>query len=1013
MYQVYCDGFPIHDLRSEELILTDPNVTLADNDSGSFEFKISPKHPNYNDIRKLKSEIRVLHNGVEIFCGRPTEEKKDFYNNKVYYCRGELTYLSDSIQRPAEYHNMTVRGFLETLIASHNAQVIESNIAIKFNAACAGESANWDNLSLYYRQGGKLFRVLNKVRADTIAGQTFIVPTLDFYVYWHTDTSVNDFYGFSIDSVTMTSAPTTTAEEIASLPAYQVTETTNVTDVQSQHNPYQNNVNLLWHYTHNETGGYSGKKTFVVGQVTVVDNNDSLYRYTNYEDTLNCIKDKLLKRLGGHLRIRKVGGVRYLDYLADYPNTSDQTIEFGKNLLDFSQTIDASDIATAVIPLGAKLEESTIEALEERLTIKSVNGGSDFIFNQTAVDTFGWVFRKVEFDAVTVPANLKRKGEEYLSDVQFESLVLDVTAVDLNNVNVDIQRIHLLDMVRVKSEPHGLNRLFPVTKLTLSLDKPESDKIVLGSEKASNTVTGSNSSTKVSIMERIESIPSKSSILNEAIDNATALINSATHGHIVTTASEQLIMDTDDTETATKVWRWNLNGLGYSSTGYNGTYTAAITMDGQIVGQRLVGGSVSAEKLSVAYRTTVEQAISNAESNANSETDRKLTYYPTTVEVTTAIQNSADSILISAKAEAVEYTDSMLSAYATKAEIKVKTDAIESTVSRKLNSSDFTTKLTQSAYYVRLAWNNCSQYIQFEGSELNVYDYSDYKLMSLNSSGQWFYRDGSTIGMMGTNHMTGHPEFKGLVFDLEYNAGYMCWAAKDSSNASSYTIKLVYYHNTSLGNKKGLHFDCPTYMNGNLYLTDSQKINVYTDGSVGYSGEFNFYGGAYVNNGFGIGQGDFTIYNNVNCNFYSNIDMHGYSIKNQSDARMKKNIEPTEVDGLMVLNSFDLKKFDWVQDGIHEDIGIIAQQLQLVAPDLVSEAPDGHLSIKTTKFIFYLIKAVQQLSEHLGLDYEKTEWSDTYTLLEKKVFCKKLCDGTKVENHQEVIHEPIKLPIRK
>ena len=86
MYQVYCDGHPLHDLRSEELILTGASVQLEDNSAGSFEFSISPLHPEYENIRKLKSEIKVLHNGVEIFCGRPTEESKDFYNNKNFHC---------------------------------------------------------------------------------------------------------------------------------------------------------------------------------------------------------------------------------------------------------------------------------------------------------------------------------------------------------------------------------------------------------------------------------------------------------------------------------------------------------------------------------------------------------------------------------------------------------------------------------------------------------------------------------------------------------------------------------------------------------------------------------------------------------------------------------------------------------------------------------------------------------------------------------------------------------------
>ena len=1007
MYQVYCDGIPIHDLRSEELILNDPKLTLQDNDSGSFEFKISPNHPYYNHIKKLKSVIRVLHNGVEIFCGRPTEESGDFYNNKIYFCKGELDYLIDSIQRPAEYHNMTVRGFLETLIEIHNAQVIESNIAITFNSQCAGESNNWDYLYLYYVQNGKVYRVLNKVRANDLAGKTFVVPTLDFYIWWHTDSSVNNYYGFSIDSVELTSDATTAAEQITSLPSYTVVNTSTVSDVQTHHNPYDNNSNLFWHFTKVVPSDYVGQKTFRVGQVTVVDNNDSLYRHTNYENTLSCIKEKLIKNLGGHIRVRSVDGVKYIDYLADYPNTNAQVIRFGENLLDFSQSIDATDIATAIIPLGAKISDGESE---ERLTIKSVNNNCDFIYSQSAVDTYGWVFRTVEFDAVNVPSNLLRKGQDYLSNIQFEKLVLEVTAVDLNNLDVNIERINLLDRIRVVSEPHGLDRYFPVTKLTLSLENPENDTIVLGTE-SSTSLTSSNVGSNSDIIERIESIPSESEILQEAIANATALINSATHGYVVTTANEQLIMDTDDVETAQKVWRWNLNGFGYSNTGYNGTYVPAITMDGQIVGERLVGGSVSAEKLDVAYKTSVEQAIELAESNANDATDAKLTSYYTKVQVTTAIKNSADSVLISAKQEAVEYTDNRLKNYSTSAEIKVKTDAIESTVSKKLNTSDFTTKLTQSYSYVRIAWNNCSKYIQFEGSALNIYDSSDYKLMSLNYNGQWFYKDGSTIGKIGTNSLSNNSNFRGLVFDLEYSAGYMCWAAKDSSNASSYTTKLVYYHSTSNGNMKGLHLDCPTYTHGNLYLTDSQKINIYNDGSIGYNGEINAYGGLYVK-GLEVSN-SMKVYSNVSLDFYSDLDMHGWAIKNQSDVRMKKNIQDTSVDALNILNSFDLKEFDWVQNGEHENIGIIAQQLQLVAPELVSEELDGHLSIRTTKFIFYLIKAVQELSERIGLDYEKASYSDPYSLLDKKVFCAKLEDGTLAKTAEIMVHEPAKIPIRK
>ena len=127
------------------------------------------------------------------------------------------------------------------------------------------------------------------------------------------------------------------------------------------------------------------------------------------------------------------------------------------------------------------------------------------------------------------------------------------------------------------------------------------------------------------------------------------MIHSATNGHVVTTADEQLIMDTADKKTARKLWRWNLNGLGYSKTGYNGKYDTAITMDGQIVGERLVGGSVTADKLSVSYKSSVEKQITDAIDDSNDYTDKQLKSYWTRVEVETAIKNTKDAVLISAK----------------------------------------------------------------------------------------------------------------------------------------------------------------------------------------------------------------------------------------------------------------------------------------------------------------------------------------------------------------------------
>ena len=685
MYRVYCNNSPLYDLRDEDLVLISPIVKIGENTAGSFEFSILPKHPHYEEVNELTSVITAYDGDEEIFCGRVVEITKDLYNRKKVICEGELAYFNDSIQRPARYQGLTVRGYLETLVNIHNQQVKNQGI----------------------------------------------------------------------------------------------------------------------------------DKTFKVGAVTVQDKNDYVYKYTNWESTLEVIKTDLLKTYGGYLRIRKENGVRYLDYLADYPNTNTQVIEFGSNLLDFTHDMVASDIVTAVIPLGARLEDVTeVEGLDAYLTIKDVNGGVDYVYSQEAVKSYGWIFKTVKWDDVHVADNLLKKGKEYLTDIQFAQITLTVSAVDLHMLHVDMERIKVLDEIRVTSSPNGLDRFFPVSEMTIYLDKPSNNKLTLGTSYSKNSLSTKTESNMTSIKDKIDSLPNKSEILEEARENASQLIHSATNGHVVTTADEQLIMDTADKKTARKLWRWNLNGLGYSKTGYNGTYDTAITMDGQIVGERLIGGSVTADKLSVSYKSSVEKQISDAIDDSNDYTDDKLKSYWTRVEVETAIKNTKDAVLISAKETATSYTDDKLKSYSTSAQIKVKTDSIESEVKKKLNSSELSTKIQQNASAVKIAWNNISKYIQFESGELRIYDSAVTSSQKLVSK---FNYNGCYVGKIGTNELQSDSSKKGLNFDLESNGAYMTWASKDSSSANVYTMKWTYVQKgKGWGNYTAgeLHAGCNVDMHG-------------------------------------------------------------------------------------------------------------------------------------------------------------------------------------------------------
>lgn len=336
-------------------------------------------------------------------------------------------------------------------------------------------------------------------------------------------------------------------------------------------------------------------KRFQVGIVTVEDSNDSLYCYTNMESTMKCLKEDLVDDLGGFFRIRHVDGIKYIDYLAESQNTNSQIIKLGKNLLDFSSNLDSSEIATAIIPLGARLEEETeVEGLEKRLTIESVNNGKDYVYSQEAVDSFGWIYAAITWDDVTTAATLKRKAEQYLSEIQFENMVIEAKAVDLHLDNSGIERFKLSDEIRVVSKPHGLDKYFRLSKMTINLNNPESNTITLGKEEKA-TLSAKTNQENEEIKNAINSF-SPNSILNSAINNATQLIKNAMNGYITTVTDENdvptelLIMDAPDKESATKVWRWNINGLGYSSTGYDGKYALAMTMDGSIVADFIKAG---------------------------------------------------------------------------------------------------------------------------------------------------------------------------------------------------------------------------------------------------------------------------------------------------------------------------------------------------------------------------------------------------------------------------------------
>jgi hypothetical protein len=356
-----------------------------------------------------------------------------------------------------------------------------------------------------------------------------------------------------------------------------------------QLNPTHKTVSeLLGYYLEKHNSQMNNWKQFQLGTVTV---GTGVYvnRYTNYNTTLSQIAEDLVNDFGGFLRVRHDQGVRYLDYLAASPHTSSQVVRIGKNLTDLKTNLDTLDIATVLIPLGAKTGEKAASGADKRVTVKTVNNDNDYIVS-TASAYYGYIWKTKTWQDVTVPANLLTRGENYLTDAQWANLTIEASALDLGLVEADVEQFRLLDTIRVVSEPHGIDRNFILSKLDIDLNHPGNTRITLGM-----SASTSMSSQVAEASQEIENTPTMIDVT--AREQARQLLESATGGNIYFVydadgvCTEIRIMDTNDPNTATKIWRWNINGWGYSGDGGQ-TYTVAATMNGAIVADFITAGTL-------------------------------------------------------------------------------------------------------------------------------------------------------------------------------------------------------------------------------------------------------------------------------------------------------------------------------------------------------------------------------------------------------------------------------------
>ena len=340
-------------------------------------------------------------------------------------------------------------------------------------------------------------------------------------------------------------------------------------------------------------------------------------------------ENSFLNRWGGEIKRDNF----HFDFNVQIGESKGTKISYGKNLIGLTATIDMSNITTRIVPVafdGITLPEKYVD--------------SEYIDNYSNP-----IIRVVEFEDIKYaesPNNSSGEGYKTLDAVYVElrrrsNLMFTNDHIDIPSSNFevdfvelskteqyknykDLETVNLGDVVKVEHKPLNIDFTVRVISYKYNCLLNRYDSIELG-EQSSTIFTSINEIKKnesISLGTIIELVNVSKS---ETINKATELIQNGLGGYVIKTNDELIIADNPDLSLAVNVWRWNVNGLGFSSTGYNGTYGLALTGDGQIVADKITSGELNGEIIkanSIETNKLCVEAVQKIE-NAQSEQEVK------------------------------------------------------------------------------------------------------------------------------------------------------------------------------------------------------------------------------------------------------------------------------------------------------------------------------------------------------------------------------------------------------
>lgn len=272
-------------------------------------------------------------------------------------------------------------------------------------------------------------------------------------------------------------------------------------------------------------------------------------------------------------------------------------LRYGKNITDITQEESIENTVTGVLPYWHKEADSNAEA-------KTVIGGIVYAAN---ADKYPYHMTMVldcsqEYQTAPTAAQLSSRAQTYIKsngigvpDVSISLSFVALWQSEEYKTLAALERVHLCDILRVEFPALGVSATAKVVKTTYNVLKNRYDSIEIGNARTNlaDQITGTSKDTEIRQKQSL-------SFLQEALARSTKLIQGGLGGHVVINTdgdgkpNEILIMDTDDTKTASKVLRINMNGIGFSTKGYEGPFLTAWTIDGVFNADFINAGTIRA-----------------------------------------------------------------------------------------------------------------------------------------------------------------------------------------------------------------------------------------------------------------------------------------------------------------------------------------------------------------------------------------------------------------------------------